>query len=184
MRRAPLKAPGPDGWTPHLMRALTATQCHRLASIMREAELCGTFPEQWARFAGSFASKKPGDRKANSLDACSAKNVDETQVEPSRTVATRFRRPGLVGFLWPWTLLPRRGGEASHPVRGFAHCAGAPNNPVLRLELLLRNHNTLEAGYPCTGCGLSTPAAMESHLCLPRTKTADCRWPCCTTGLC
>ena len=47
MRRAPLKAPGPDGWTPHLMRALTATQCHRLASIMREAELCGTFPEQW-----------------------------------------------------------------------------------------------------------------------------------------
>ena len=47
MRQAPLKAPGPDGWTPHLMRALTATQCHRLASIMREAELCGSFPEQW-----------------------------------------------------------------------------------------------------------------------------------------
>ena len=47
MRRAPLKAPGPDGWTPHLMRALTATQCQRLALIMREAELSGNFPEQW-----------------------------------------------------------------------------------------------------------------------------------------
>ena len=47
MRRAPLKAPGPDGWTPHLMRALTNPQCHRLASIMREAELSGSFPEQW-----------------------------------------------------------------------------------------------------------------------------------------
>ena len=48
MRRAPLKAPGPDGWTPHLMRALTAEQCHRLASIMRQAELNGSFPEQWS----------------------------------------------------------------------------------------------------------------------------------------
>ena len=48
MRRAPLKAPGPDGWTPHLMRALSANQSHRLASIMREAELSGSFPEQWS----------------------------------------------------------------------------------------------------------------------------------------
>ena len=47
MSRAPLKAPGPDGWSPHLMRALTTTQCHHLATIMREAELCGNFPEQW-----------------------------------------------------------------------------------------------------------------------------------------
>ncbi|CAE7422902.1 unnamed protein product, partial [Symbiodinium microadriaticum] len=47
MSRAPLKAPGPDGWTPHLMRALTAAQCQRLALIMREAELSGNFPEQW-----------------------------------------------------------------------------------------------------------------------------------------
>ena len=46
--RAPLKAPGPDGWTPHFMRALSANQCHRLASIMREAELSGSFPEQWS----------------------------------------------------------------------------------------------------------------------------------------
>ena len=47
LRRVPLKAPGPDGWTPHLARALTDGQCQTLADIMRRAELDGSFPEQW-----------------------------------------------------------------------------------------------------------------------------------------
>ena len=47
LRRVPLKAPGPDGWTPHLARALTDGQCQTIADIMRRAELEGSFPEQW-----------------------------------------------------------------------------------------------------------------------------------------
>ncbi|CAE7793343.1 unnamed protein product, partial [Symbiodinium necroappetens] len=47
LRRIPLKAPGPDGWTPHLARALSDHQYQLLADIMRQAELEGSFPEQW-----------------------------------------------------------------------------------------------------------------------------------------
>ena len=56
MCRAPLKAPGPDGWTPHLMRALSADQCHRLASIMREAELSA---RAMVGIFGDFVAEEP-----------------------------------------------------------------------------------------------------------------------------
>ena len=51
MSRAPLKAPGPDGWTPHLMRALTTTQCHHLATHHEGSRALRELPRAMARFA-------------------------------------------------------------------------------------------------------------------------------------
>ena len=48
LSKTPLKAPGPDGWTALIARALSDEQCHQLADIMRQAELSGSFPAQWA----------------------------------------------------------------------------------------------------------------------------------------
>ena len=48
LSKTPLKAPGPDGWTALIARALSDEQCHQLADIMRQAELSGSFPTQWA----------------------------------------------------------------------------------------------------------------------------------------
>ena len=48
LSKTPLKAPGPDGWTAPIARALSDEQCHQLAGIMRQAELSGSFPAQWA----------------------------------------------------------------------------------------------------------------------------------------
>ena len=47
LRKIPLKAPGPDGWTPQMARELTPHQCCHLAGIMNRAERDGQFPEQW-----------------------------------------------------------------------------------------------------------------------------------------
>ena len=47
LRKLPLKAPGPDGWTPQMARELTPHQCCHLAGIMNRAERDGQFPEQW-----------------------------------------------------------------------------------------------------------------------------------------
>ena len=48
LSKTPLKAPGQDGWTAPIARALSDEQCHQLAGIMRQAELSGSFPAQWA----------------------------------------------------------------------------------------------------------------------------------------
>ena len=66
---------------------------------MRQAELSGSFPEQWSVFVGDLAAQDPRNRTADSLDACPPQGVDETQVELARAVAGELRSPRFGGTL-------------------------------------------------------------------------------------
>ena len=59
MRKTPLKASGPDGWTPQMARALTSEQCDHLATLFRRAELSGEFPQQWSATLVILLAKNP-----------------------------------------------------------------------------------------------------------------------------
>ena len=59
MRKTPLKASGPDGWTPQMARALTSEQCDHLATLFRRAELTGEFPQQWSATFVILLAKNP-----------------------------------------------------------------------------------------------------------------------------
>ena len=59
IRKTPLKASGPDGWTPQMARALTSEQCDHLATLFRRAELTGEFPQQWSATLVILLAKNP-----------------------------------------------------------------------------------------------------------------------------
>ena len=180
MRRAPLKAPGPDGWTPHLMRALTATQCHRLASIMRDAELCGTFPEQWHVSLVILLPKSPEIERPIALMHVLLKTWMKLRWSLLEQWQQSFATRGWWDSCGPGhsclDVAVRRliQYEASHTVQ--------EHRITLYLDLSCFYETIIHSRLVTHAQGVDL-ASLGGHLCLSRTKTADCRWPRRTTGL-
>ena len=177
MRRAPLKAPGPDGRTPHLMRGLTTVHCQRLASLMRQAELSGSFPEQWTVSLVILLPKTPEIERPIALMHVLLKAWMKLRWSLLEQWQASFAPRGWWDSCGPGhsclDVAVRRliQYEASHTVQEHR----------VTLYLDLSCHHPLAVGHPCAGSGLSTPASVGCPLCLQRTPPAFCRRPCRTS---
>ena len=58
-RKLPNKAPGPDGWTVQVLRALPLQACEWIAEVCRKVELTGEAPAQWTVSLVVLMAKKP-----------------------------------------------------------------------------------------------------------------------------
>ena len=58
-RKLPNKAPGPDGWTVQVLRALPLQACEWLAEVCRSVEETGEAPAQWTVSLVVLMAKKP-----------------------------------------------------------------------------------------------------------------------------
>ena len=58
-RKLPNKAPGPDGWTVQVLRALPLQACEWIAEVCRKVELTGEAPAQWTVSLVVLLAKKP-----------------------------------------------------------------------------------------------------------------------------
>ena len=58
-RKLPNKAPGPDGWTVQVLRALPLHACEWIAEVCRRVEVTGEAPAQWTVSLVVLMAKKP-----------------------------------------------------------------------------------------------------------------------------
>ena len=58
-RKLPNKAPGPDGWTVQVLRALPLQACELIAEVCQRVEETGRAPAQWTASLVALMAKKP-----------------------------------------------------------------------------------------------------------------------------
>ena len=116
LSKIPLKAPGPDGWTAPIARALSDEQCHQLAGIMRQAELSGSFPAQWAVSLVVLLPKNSEIERPIALMHLLLKAWMKLRWPLLEQWQKGFCSQSLVGLLWPRLLMPRRRSAPPHRV--------------------------------------------------------------------